>query len=239
MSQPNNYDPNAHDAQMKMLRVLLMSTDARFTQLAKAAGLSNDHATFHIKKLVEAGLAEHTPKQYGMYRLTRKGKEYANRMDTDEIVIEKQPKLSIVILLDNSEGKKLCQERLKQPYFGYWSHPTGKIRWGEEVLEAAARELMEETGLTATLSVRGIEHRIDRDHDGTMLEDKYFFIIDGHSPKGNLLESTDGLRNFWVDHDVYRNHDKTFGMRNVSKYIHNRADAVFIENAFAFDANEY
>lgn len=239
MSQQNNYDPNAHAAQMKILRQLLLVTDARFSDLVKATGFTSDHANFHIKKLVSVGLVERVPKSYGSYRLTRAGKEYANRMDTEEIAIEKQPKLSIVILLFNDEGKKLCQERLKQPYYGYWSHPTGKIRWGEEVLEAAARELMEETGLTATLTVRGMEHRIDYDHDGNLLEDKYFFIIDGHTPKGTLIESTDGLRNFWVEPEVYQQHGKTFGMRNVEKRIHDRPDAVFIENTFVFDSDDY
>mgnify|MGYP000853103382 FL=1 len=239
MARSQNYDQNAHQAQMRILRALLMDSSKSFSDLQKATELSSDHANFHIKKLIDAGFVEHIKKEYGKYQLTHAGKEYANRMDTDEIVIEKQPKLSIVILLLNKQGKKLCQERLKQPYFGYWSHPTGKIRWGEEVLEAAARELMEETGLTATLAVRGIEHRIDHDHDGNLLEDKYFFIIDGTNPQGDMLEVTDGVRNFWVDIDTYNSHGKTFGMRNVHKRVHDRADAVFMENTFAFDPKDY
>lgn len=182
MARSQNYDQNAHQAQMRILRALLMGIGKSFSELQKASALTSDHANFHIKKLIEAGFVEHISKEYGRYQLTRTGKEYANRMDTDDNTIEKQPKLSIVILLLNNEGKKLCQERLKQPYFGYWSHPTGKIRWGEEVLQAAARELMEETGLTATLTVRGIEHRIDHDHAGNLLEDKYFFYYRRHKP---------------------------------------------------------
>ena len=239
MAKLQNYNQNAHTAQMKILRALLMDSAKSFSELQKASTLTSDHANFHIKQLINAGLVAHVKKEYGKYQLTRTGKEYANRMDTDEIIIEKQPKLSIVILLLNSKGEKLCQERLKQPYYGYWSHPTGKIRWGEEVLEAASRELMEETGLTAKLTVRGIEHRIDHDKAGHLLEDKYFFIIDGIEPKGDLIESTDGLRNFWVAPDVYNNHDKIFGMRNVNKRIHERENAVFLEHTFTFDAEDY
>lgn len=239
MAKSHNYDQNAHMAQMKMLRALLMDSHKNFSDLQRATGLSSDHANFHIKKLAAAGFVEHIKKEYGKYQLTPAGKEYANRMDTDEIAIEKQPKLSIVILLINQNGEKLCQERLKQPYFGYWSHPTGKIRWGEEVLEAAARELMEETGLTAQLTVRGVEHRIDRDHAGNLLEDKYFFIIDGIHPIGSMLELTEGVRNFWVDMDTYSNHDKIFDMRNVDKIIHDRTNAVFMESTFAFDPADY
>jgi ADP-ribose pyrophosphatase len=57
-------------------------------------------------------------------------------------------KLSVVIVLEDEEGRHLQQQRLKQPYYGYWGHMTGKIRWGETMLEAGARELQEETGCT-------------------------------------------------------------------------------------------
>ena len=101
------------------------------------------------------------PKSYGQYELTRRGKEYANRMDTEELVIEKQPKLVVDIGIEDGKGKWLFQERRKQPYSGYWGFPTGKIRWGEAMLEAAVRELMEETGLTATLRAVGVHHKLD------------------------------------------------------------------------------
>ncbi len=103
------YTADAHIAQMKILRALLLSAGATFSELAKASALTSDHANFHIKKLIAAGFVEHVPKSYGKYRFTRNGKEYANRMDTEEIEIEKQPKLSEVILLKSKDGKKLMQ----------------------------------------------------------------------------------------------------------------------------------
>ena len=59
------------------------------------------------------------------------------------------------MIIENSEGKFLAQQRLKQPFYGFWGRPTGKVGWGETILETAARELMEETGLTADLRVAG------------------------------------------------------------------------------------
>jgi len=120
-------------------------TGAGFATLQKQTALTSDHFNFHIKKLVETGLVE---KDSAQYRLTRRGKEYANRMDTDENEIEKQPKVSVALIVErHTDGKRefLAQQRLKQPYYGFWGRLGGKVRWGESFEEAAKRELKEET----------------------------------------------------------------------------------------------
>ena len=206
-----NYSADAHAAQMKLLRQLLLSSSCKFSELVKATGLTSDHANFHIKQLVEAGLVKHVLKTHGQYELTQHGKDYANRMDTDEFVMEKQPKLSVVLDIVNSDGRHLQQERLKQPYFGYWGRPTGKIRAGETMIEAAARELKEETGLEADLTVLGFYHKLDYDVDGNFLEDKYFCVVRGVNPRGEMLLESDGQRNEWLTNEEFLAKEKNFG----------------------------
>lgn len=211
MSKPLAYEANAHIAQMTILRTLLIGQTTSFSDLARRANLTSDHANFHIKQLITAGMVERVTKQYGQYRLTRKGKEYANRMDTDELVIEKQPKLVVDIAIEDDSGRFIFQVRRKQPYFGYWGFPTGKIRWGETILQAAARELHEETGLTATLRYVGIHHKLDYDDNDQLLEDKYLILIHGTSPKGKLTVENETHINHWLSPDEYRAIDKRFG----------------------------
>lgn len=234
-----NYSADAHEAQMKLLRQLLLSSTSKFSVLAEATGLTSDHANFHIKQLMEAGFVERVPKSYGEYRLTTKGKEYANRMDTDENVMEKQPKLSVVLDIVNSEGKHLQQERLKQPYYGYWGRPTGKIRWGETMLEAAARELMEETGLEADLTVLGFYHKLDYDADGNFLEDKYFCVVRGINPRGELLSESDGQRNEWLTNEEFLAKEKNFGgLEEMQESIDAGRPFVF-EKKFTYPKEDY
>jgi len=141
---------------MIVLRHLLLRPESSFSELQKLMETESDATNFHIKQLVHAGYI--TKIARGKYTLTMAGKEYANRMDTDERVIEKQAKVAACLVIRREDGKELIQQRLKQPYYGYYGRPTGKIRWGETILEGAARELMEETGLTADMAydARGV-----------------------------------------------------------------------------------
>ncbi len=239
MVKSNNFDATAHAAQMAILRELLLADTLNFSTLSKSTGLTSDHANFHIKQLVDGGLVEHVPKSYGEYQLTRKGKEYANRMDTDENTIEKQPKLSVVLVIVNEKGEHLQQERLKQPYYGYWGHPTGKIRWGETLVEAGARELMEETGLTADLTPLGFYHKLDYDDDGGLLEDKYLCLIYGTNPRGELKERSDGQRNEWLSDAEFEKKEKKFGnAEETTRYI--REQKPFLrEKKYAYPGKSY
>lgn len=233
------YTADAHQAQMKILRALLMAPLCSFAELTRAAELTSDHANFHIKKLIQIGYVEHIPKEYGTYRLTRHGKLYANSMDTDVFEIERQAKITVDLAIEREDGKFIVQERQKQPYYGYHGFPTGKIRWGEEMCEAGARELMEETGLTAKLRIVGIYHKLDYDMNGTLLEDKYMCLIHGTSPSGILIEQTESHRNRWMSPEEYKLLDRRMGdidetlaqLRGVKGFVR-ESKVVYANDAF-------
>jgi len=232
-----SYEPDAHKHQMAMLRYLLLQPDGSFSQLQKAAAIESDGANFHIKQLIAAGYL--TKNAQNHYELTRAGKEYANRMDTDQNVIEKQAKVAVCLIVRRDDGKELVQQRLKQPYYGYWGRPTGKIRWGETILEGAARELAEETGLTANLSFDSVFHKLDHNKDtDELLEDKIFFMINCTHPKGQLIETFEGGRNAWMTPDEYASQERTFAQTKAS-FTPDAPVVTIVEDRIAYDPKHY
>lgn len=200
-------DKLLHPAHVAILRVLLFAPTAKFAELQKASELSSDHFNFYLKQLLQEG---YVSKENGSYSLTGKGKEFANRFDTDARTVERQPKVAVCLMI-RRDGKQLVQQRLKQPYYGYWGRPTGKIRWGETILKAAARELMEETGLTADLAFESVYHKRDfNEATGEMLEDKIFFIVACENPRGELIEEFEGGRNAWMTQAEYAGQELSF-----------------------------
>lgn len=235
-----SYEPQAHEAQVTILRHLLFTPDAGFSELQKGTALSSDHFSFHIKKLLDEGYVEKLEKSY---RLSHKGKEYANRMDTDEKEIEKQPKVSIVITIERKnekgEAEYLFQQRKKNPYFDFWGRMGGKMRWGEPIIEAADRELFEETGLKAKFEYKTLYHKRDfSKQSGKLLEDKIFLCVYATEYSGTLIEEFEGGINRWMTIEEFHQQPKRFVSVDdftdlMKKGIH------YVEREFYYDESEY
>lgn len=232
-----SYDANAHTTQMAILKQLLLAPNAGFAQLQKAADVTSDFANFHIKQLMSTGYVRKDP--VGKYVLTKLGKEYANRMDTEQNLLEKQAKLSVWLVVDDGKGKFLAQQRLKQPYYGYWGRLGGKIRWGETIVEAAARELKEETDLTANFEFKGIYHKTDYNKAGELLEDKFFYLVHATNPKGTLKVEFDGGLNQWMTDEEFKAKDKYFESALQATSLATKPGLQFVEKKHIYEDDDY
>lgn len=228
-------DVNMHDAQMSILRELLFHPSVGFAKLQKSTGLSSDHFNFHLQKLIELNLVQKISR--GSYALSIKGKEYANKLDTDSHTVERQPKTSVILVIEKKiDGIKhyVFQERLKQPYFGFLGLVSGKVRWGETIVETARRELMEETGLTADCRIAGVYHEIAYQYDtDDQLEDKIFFIIHCVGLKGKMITEFEGGRNSWMRLDDVMSKSKVF------KNLDRKIGLVYSDDSFIETTVEY
>lgn len=235
------HEAQIHPAQTKILRELLFLPATNFAGLQKVSGLEGDHVKFHIKRLVELGYVE---KRSTTYRLSIKGKEYANKLDTDAGVIERQPKVAVMLVVERegAHGTKeyLVQQRLKHPYYGFWGCATGKVRWGESIYETAGRELYEETGLYGEFTYAGTYHeRVIHKDTGEIVEDKLFNIMFCNNVSGDMKGVFDGGRNVWRTLEDARSEPKRYKSFDTETNIGINLGPKLTEGTIEYDSKEF
>jgi 8-oxo-dGTP diphosphatase len=230
-------DISIHPTQNIILRDLLFKPEAGYSELQKISGLESDHFKFHIGRLVELGYVEKMV--VGKYKLSSKGKEYANKLDTDIGKIERQPKSAVIIVACNSDGTFLLQERLKHPYFGFWGYPGGKIRWGETILEAGARELLEETGLRGDIAYQGVYHEhVIQAETNKIIEDKIFHVVSATNLSGELQLVFDGGKNAWLTETELAQKEKKYASCDIETRV-GMGKEQFIEAVQVYTKEEF
>lgn len=90
----------------------------------------------------------------------------------------KQPALTADCVVFDPTGKLLLIRRKHPPFQGQYALPGGFIEYGETAEEAAARELLEETGLVATtLILIGVFSDPDRDPRQHIISIAYLALV--------------------------------------------------------------
>lgn len=236
-----SHEVKIHDAQTSILRELLFVPEATYAELQKPTGLSSDHFNFHIGRLVDLKLVE--KKERGLYRLTHRGKEYANKLDTDNKTIERQPKVAVLLAVERElDGKQqlLFQQRTKNPYFGYWGFPSGKMRWGETITQTAARELDEETGLAADYRIAGVYHEhAYLEGEEEAVEDKVFFVVHCTNASGELIKKFEGGVNKWMTVDEARLLEKRYTSFETELEMILGTKGAFVEETHHYTKDEF
>lgn len=195
---------NVHIYQQLILKKLIYRKNLSFSEL-QIQQLSSKHFNYHLKELISKDLIRKIDESYS---LTNEGKDLVGRMDTENMTLEKQPKVSVMIIpykIENDIRYILVNKRLKQPYLGKVGDYTGKIRFGETALEAAKRELFEETGLTGQLNfVRVIRKMAYKDNE--FLQDNILYIFTATDLTGELISQNDDVENFWISNQDLLSH---------------------------------
>lgn len=115
------------------------------------------------------------------------------------------------VILDG--GRVLLVKRGGQPSAGKWSLPGGLVELGETTVEAIAREVVEECGLSITIAgVAGVVDRVVRDDAGRVRY--HYVLVDylAHPKSQAVVAGSDAADARWVAVDEVARLDITDGL---------------------------
>lgn len=99
------------------------------------------------------------------------------------------------------DGKVLLVQRAKPPK-GIWAFPGGHVEAGETLQQAAARELLEETGMTAAFTgLLGVYDVIRRDDAGRLTVHYVIASYIGVAGPEEPVAASDAAAVTWADPD--------------------------------------
>jgi ADP-ribose pyrophosphatase YjhB (NUDIX family) len=114
------------------------------------------------------------------------------------------------------DGRVLIVRRGKPPITGIWSLPGGRVEPGETLRDAAARELQEETGVSADLQhLVDVAEVIRRDGDGELTYHYAIACFTGPWIAGDGRAASDASDVQWISPDDLEGIDFTPGTAEV------------------------
>jgi len=107
---------------------------------------------------------------------------------------------AVVFLVSEGKAKVLLIKRKKEPFKGKWAFPGGFVEMDEELEEAVARELAEETGLCGVkLEQMRTFGRCGRDPRGRQISIAFMGMVEDEQP--NIKAGDDAAEARWFDVD--------------------------------------
>ncbi len=121
----------------------------------------------------------------------------------------KHPSLAVDCVVFDPRGRLLLIRRKHAPFPGQYALPGGYVEYGEMTEHAAARELLEETGLVAVdVSLLGVYSDPNRDPRGHVVSIAYRVAVAGHRLRAGSDAADVAFMANWKDLELAFDHRK-------------------------------
>jgi ADP-ribose pyrophosphatase YjhB (NUDIX family) len=201
----------------KIFKTLMHFPGSTFSDLWDKEVESNKF-TYYLKKLENEDLIK---KEDGKYYLTVKGKSQSTTICGETGKEEKRPAVTLLLVIKNKD-KYILYKRFKEPYYGFCGFPGAKMKRGEEILDAAKRELKEETNLESEGRIISIQN-VQIINDDSLFHHMVQFVVLFKDPKGELIkESREGTYEWATKEEILSQKNLFPDIPNAIKLVEER-----------------
>lgn len=232
-------DNKVHRTQTMILGTLRRVTRARYSELLKPTELEGDRFKYHLQTLVRKRLVQKDAD--GLYELTAEGKEFANRLNEQTGYEIAGPKASLLLLVRSQRQgvtQYLAHQRKREPFYDFWGIASAPVVRGVPLAEAAAREVLKQTGIVTEFTVIGAQRLIDTLANGTVLEDKLFSLLVADVPDCPAPHDWHGGISTWMTREQLLSQERLFPTTERTLDMVER-DEVIAEDICVYSAEDY
>lgn len=156
---------------LQLLSCFYYKNVCSFIELCNVGEYSSDLGGYYIRQLIHDGYIEKVDRE--QYQILPKGKHFlvANQ---NSLATPPQARMSIALVVRQGD-KFVVTERAAQPFIGRVEWPTGSVKFGESLKDAASRIALARLGVSTPLLFHGFFRRIDM-YEQDIFDDKLFAV---------------------------------------------------------------
>lgn len=182
-----------HILQKQIIEKLTYAGVLRFSEL-KPKSVESNLFMYHLKQLIKLGFVAKVEQGY---TLTPVGLAHVDKLSLKDLKHRVQAKVLTILAVEHTDGRWLMLRRLHQPYIGKVGFPSGKVHYGEQLSDAAARDLEEKAGLRGIdLTLRGSLNFIFTS-SGTVISNILAYVFYGKTDASHGTNKSPGFETYW------------------------------------------
>jgi len=224
----------ASSKSLQMLSCFYYKNVCSFIEMCNVGDYSSDLGGYYIRQLIHDGYIDKVDR--GQYQLLSKGKHFLVT-NTEKQPMHRQARMSVALVIRQGD-KFAVTHRTAQPFIGRVEWPTGSVKPGESMTDAADRVALARLGTVPQLQFLGFFRRIDTYKD-EVFDDKLFAVHIGVLPDDYIVTDHNkaGVNRLYTANELLASPSPSRSLLHIFEYASSN-QTNYIEQEYNLEATD-
>jgi hypothetical protein len=224
----------ASSKSLQMLSCFYYKNVCSFIELCNIGEYSGDLGGYYIRQLIKDEYIEKIDR--GQYQILSKGKHFLVA-NPQKITVSRQARVSIALVIKHGD-QFVITRRTAQPFIDRIEWPTGSVKAGEVMSDAANRIALGRLGTTLPLHFLGFFRRTDT-YENEVFDDKFLAVHTGILPSDNVLSKSNkvGENHLYTKDQLYTAESPSRSLIDILEYSQSNSGP-YAERYYDLDASD-